>query len=138
MVWKSDLAFGQLMETKALDYIEYDYYETAPKDTYFPYWDIKAVKDGVITKYEVKADRVAIKTGNFLIEVKSRNRNSLALSEADEYILMICREEEVVDVFIVPIETLREEIDKRGVMVMGNSTVCLFPISELERLCNID
>jgi hypothetical protein len=71
-----DSEFGQLYETMLLQFLDYDSYEQAPSDKPFYLWDIKIVKDGMETSYEVKADKRAIETKNIAIEYCNKGSKS--------------------------------------------------------------
>lgn len=74
--FERDLEFGKVYENMLLQFLDYDSYEQAPSDTAFYLWDIKIVKDGVETTYEIKADRKAIESGNIAIEYYNRSGKS--------------------------------------------------------------
>lgn len=121
-----DLKFGQKMENIALkNYVEWDTYELAPRDRVFKEYDFICSKDGIDTKYEVKADRRCLQTGNFLIEDK------LVDSKADYYVLMACDTTGVEkEVYIVLKSYLEHLIKKYGTRQMGRNNVSLIPMKE--------
>jgi hypothetical protein len=109
----ADLEFGRYFEKECLScLLPYDKVDFAP-DTRFCDWDIKVRHtNGQTLTYEVKADRMVRKTGNFFIEIKSKNGkpSGLLTSKADMYLLI----KPTVDLrgieilYEVPIETMRE------------------------------
>lgn len=109
----SDLAFGKLFEEKCLQFLlPYDEAERAPNKR-FSDWDIKLKhKNGETTTYEVKADRMVRRTGNFFIEVEGRNGNpsGLCTSKADVYVLIkpTADLQDIEFLYEVPIDTMKE------------------------------
>lgn len=135
MGWKEDLAFGKRMEIKTLDVLDpYISYEIM--DGYFPDWDLRIKhKNGEVLTYEVKSDRMAKKTGNFLIDIQS-----LEKSKADYWVLNnVGDEEEIIETFILPIEILQVEYRSGGNIFkqFARSSGFLLPISRINELIDL-
>jgi hypothetical protein len=111
--FKKDLAYGKKFEQLSLQYIpEFTSVEFAP-DECFTAYDFRAYHVGDVhdTKYEVKTDRSAIKTGNFFIETNNKygKPSGLMVTESDYYILISADgNDNIVETYIIPTETLRE------------------------------
>lgn len=128
-----DLEFGQIYENKLLDYVEHDTHKIMKG--YFPYYDVEITKDNVVTKYEVKADRQAYKTGNIAIEFEYNNKPSgISVTTADYYAYYIVKPYNLFDLYIIPVQTLKDKITaseyKRKVFKGGNvkSNIYVFGI----------
>ena len=92
MSFGKDLEFGREFERKALDYFEHTSYEFAPNRCFKDY-DIKL--DGKTT-IEVKADRLAHKTGNVVIEYQCNGKPSgIESTRADFWLYFIDKTNEV-------------------------------------------
>jgi hypothetical protein len=80
--FKKLLEFGKKYESELLKYINYDNFKISDKSAY----DIKCYKNNIMTKYEVKADKWANKTGNICIEYKSNNiLSGISITQAKYY-----------------------------------------------------
>ena len=78
----------------------------------FSDWDIKIIKDSVTTTYEVKADRLVRRYGNFFIETQGKygNKSGLSTTKADYYLLVKPSADlrEIEEVYEISVEMLRE------------------------------
>lgn len=109
-VFYKDLDFGKIYEAKFLEVVDdYDEAIQAPNKC-FPDWDWNIRRGDVWTKYEVKSDRVAHRTGNFFIECRCSNKPSgIHTTKSDfYYIFVVDGKGEVVDVYEIPTDTLKE------------------------------
>lgn len=115
--FKKELAYGKKFEQLSLQYIEpFTSVEFAP-DECFPEYDFRVYHVGDVkdTKYEVKADRNTIRTGNFFIETHNKygKPSGLMVTESDFYILVSTDgNDNMVETYIVPTENLREYHNK--------------------------
>lgn len=113
MGFTADLQYGQKYEEIAINELIDDGYELKEKapNKYFPDYDFIMTKNDMDIKYEVKADRQAIKYGNFAIETESNNKSSgLVLSKADYYIYYLIKEDNSHIKYIIPIALLKQMI----------------------------
>jgi hypothetical protein len=105
-----DLTFGKVYEKKFMDYIDYDEVEKCP-DGKFSKWDVRIKKGDGYKSFEIKADKLSAKTGNFCIEYECSGRPSgLATTEADYYGYFVIGEKD--DCYIIPTDVLRKECVK--------------------------
>lgn len=141
--FKKDLEFGKHFELEALRVIDYveDSLELAPEDEYFPFWDIKCILTGrkVANTFEVKADKMCKKTGNFFIETSNKfgKPSGLSLSRADSYILIEPDDnlKRIEVCYTIPTKTLREfELDREIRKVNYPSNGFLLPKSKLDEI----
>jgi hypothetical protein len=109
MTFSKDLDFGKVYEKKFLEYIDnYDEAIQAP-DKRFPDWDWNIRRGETWTKYEVKSDRVANRTGNFFIEFRCSNKPSgIDTTMSDYYYIFVVDGDKLIDVYEIPTETLKE------------------------------
>lgn len=125
MSFFKDLKFGHGYEKKALEYFEYTSVE-------IPQGKCKGydfILDGTI-KVEVKADRLAQRTGNIAIEYKSRGKPSgLSTTEAYYYIYFVERYSNN-ECYILPVEILKQ-LTTNSITVMGgdNRSSALYLLS---------
>lgn len=84
-----DLKLGQTYELKALELFNYKSYEQSQGNN--KQYDLKiCTTDNKILLVEVKSDRLAIKTGNIVIEFECNNISSgINATESDYYIYFI-------------------------------------------------
>ena len=119
----SDLKFGQKYEQKLLELLPYDTYthkvgyskkKDIQEDGFNKNYDLTITKDDITTKYEVKSDRRAINTMNIAIEFECRNKASgIMTTEADYYAYFIIKSSELFDLYLIPVEDLREMINEK-------------------------
>ena len=127
-MFKEDLTLGQ--------YFEYDSYKLS-EGKFKPY-DIVLLYNKKKYKIEVKADRLAAKTGNFAIEFQCNGKLSgILTTEADVYVYYVIKP--VEDVYIIPVSKLKKLIQQKKYIrtVKGgdnyNSNMYLFDKSLLEK-----
>jgi hypothetical protein len=112
MPFQSDLLLGKKYELLLLDYLpkdEYDEVELAPNKR-FVEWDVKIKRGSLEAKYEVKADRLAHKTGNFCVEYECAGQPSgITTTQADHYAYFIIHGNDH-DLYLIPVERLRQYI----------------------------
>jgi len=105
-----DLTFGKVYEKKFLNYVDYDKAEECP-DGKFSKWDVRITKGTCHKTYEIKADKLSAKTGNFCIEYECSGKPSgLAITEADYYGYFVIGKED--ECYIIPTDVLRKECVK--------------------------
>jgi hypothetical protein len=119
-------------EIETLKYLEYDYYNFNNNYEY----DIKIIKNGLITTYEVKSEKLAFKTGNFCIEYFCRGKPSgISTTKADYYFIYVIENEYKYKVFKIPVMKIKDYIMTRKYIrnIIGGddkaSKMFLFPIS---------
>jgi hypothetical protein len=83
MTFKTDLKLGVQYEKLYASMIEYDTCEMA--EGVFKPWDLKIIRNGETTTYEVKADRMAKATGNLVIEYECSGKPSGITSSLADY-----------------------------------------------------
>lgn len=135
----NDLVFGNQWEKNLLNYVEYDKVEYSPK--YCKGWDVELTHEGVAVKYEVKADRLAHRTGNLAIEFACNKKPSgITTSESDYYAYFIIREQLEPLLYLIPTSDLKEMMSdpKDGWKVIRGgggwrSEMILIPMTELEQ-----
>jgi predicted Fe-Mo cluster-binding NifX family protein len=77
-----DLHFGNSYEKKLVKFLKPQLHAYNDDNEY----DVLTVKDGKITRYEVKSDRLMNKTGNICMEFECNNRPSgISVSKANIY-----------------------------------------------------
>lgn len=116
MTFNNDLALGQYYEKK---YIEKRGFSDIfyPHDKCFKDYDFKNNETG--TKYEVKADKKASKTGNLFIESMCNGVNSgIIATKADYWIHFVCKNEkeplQSEYFYKIPVEKLLSIVRKNG------------------------
>lgn len=86
--WLSDLALGERYQTEAMRLLGDGVFEDSPKGVVFSDWDFKY--NGV--PYEVKADRLAHRTGNLCIEYQhSLKPSGIAVTKAEWWFYFVLR-----------------------------------------------
>jgi hypothetical protein len=112
MTFQKDLKLGLKYEVEILKYIKYDTYKQSTG--IFKEYDIKTIKDDIITKYEIKADRIAFKTNNLCIEYEYKNKPSgIETTKADYFGYFILKNNSH-DVYIIPTNNIKQSIkDKK-------------------------
>lgn len=96
-MFQADLKLGEEYQQKYLSLIDYDSYEMATGN--FKPYDIKIVRHPFTKTYEVKADRMTIKTGNVVIEYECNNKPSgITSTEADTWIYFIVGSNEYIEI----------------------------------------
>ena len=94
MSFFDDLKFGQYFENLTINYLKQKKRLTEiliSPNKKFPFYDFEGKQDNKNYKFEVKADRLSRRTGNFFIEIESRagKPSGLKTSKADFYILIL-------------------------------------------------
>jgi len=112
MSFSLDLDFGNIYEKKLIEILPNDSYII--KEGYFPYYDVEIVKDGIITKYEVKADRYTYKTGNIAIEFECNGKASgIKTTQADYYAYYVVKPYNLFELYIIPTQLLKDKINSK-------------------------
>jgi hypothetical protein len=115
--FKSCLKLGQYYEEKTIAYyIDKGYHHI--KDGNYKKkcleYDIIISKDDIETKIEVKADRLARKTGNIYIEYESNKKPSgISTSTSNIYVYYIINDSNDYNMYIIPTIELKEMIDAK-------------------------
>ena len=106
-----DLNFGKKYEYKLLELLgDWDEAEIGTDDDQDCNYDVKIIKNEEEATYEVKADRYGLKTGNFCIEYRNRNKPSGILkSKADFYAIYLV-DDSKEDLYIIPLSTLKSSL----------------------------
>lgn len=112
MPFQNDLLLGKKYEVMLLDYLdkdEYDEVEFAPNQR-FVEWDVKVRRGQLEAKYEVKADRLTAKTGNFCIEYECAGQPSgISTTQANYYAYFVL-DGSHQDLYLIPVERIKELI----------------------------
>lgn len=112
-----DLEFGNKFEQEALKYFKFKDFKIS-KGKFKPYDIELIVEDDKKMFIEVKSDRIAHRTGNLAIEFEcSGIPSGLTTTQAHKWIYFI---EESKEVFIIPVEKLRELISNCRVVSGGD------------------
>jgi len=107
MTFHTDLSFGQKYEQTLVTYLSPDSFEFKNNNEY----DVLARKDGVETKYEVKADRMMTRTGNICIEFECSHKPSgIQTTQADFYAYF---EVDTPNVYIIPVTVIKKNIQDK-------------------------
>jgi hypothetical protein len=119
----SDLKLGQKYEQKLLELLPYDTYthkvgyskkKNIEEDGFNKNYDLTITKDGITTKYEVKSDRRAINTLNIALEFECRRKPSgIMTTEADIYAYFIIKPDDLFDLYLIPVEDLKNMITEK-------------------------
>jgi len=108
----SDLKFGEYWEQVFLQHIDFDRY--VKKGGKFSKYDLKVYYNDIITRYEVKADRMTYKTNNIAIEYECFNKPSgINTTNADLYVYF-----EILPIgyilYLIPVDYIKKcIIDKK-------------------------
>ena len=137
--FRKDLNFGQVYEKLALNYFDFD--EAEFRNGYFKEYDFSFVKNGKITKVEVKSDRCTSKTGNLCIEYAyNGNPSGIETTEADywAYVVLYMRGSTVkrYKCYIIPTGILRELVEECRAVYGGDdykSSIYLLPRDKIRR-----
>jgi hypothetical protein len=112
MPFNQDLLLGKKYEVMLLDYLdkdEYDEVEFAPNQR-FVEWDVKVTRGALEAKYEVKADRLTAKTGNFCMEYECAGQPSgISSTQANYYAYFVIHGSEQ-DLYLIPVARIKELI----------------------------
>ena len=132
--FERDLEFGKVYENMLLQFLDYDSYEQAEGN--FKLWDIKIIKDGMETTYEVKADRKAIETGNIAIEYECNGCDSGIKTTKCNYWAHFC-----IDplggykLYIIPRKDLIKMINRGEYKRITNiNNYCYFVLIEMSKI----
>jgi hypothetical protein len=116
MSFFDDLKFGQYFENLAMNYLKdkngLSEICCAPNVKFQPYDFEGKKKDNIKYKFEVKADRMSRRTGNFFIEIESKSGkpSGLRTTEADYYLLILpnCNFKQIEKCFEIPVSKMLE------------------------------
>jgi hypothetical protein len=112
MPFQTDLLLGKKYELLLLDYLpndEYSEVEFAPPRR-FVEWDVKVKRGALQATYEVKADRLSAKTGNFCLEFSCAGQPSgISTTLADYYAYFVIHGSDQ-DLYLIPVPRLKELI----------------------------
>ena len=120
MGFQNDLAFGQKYESWCRLYEDFDRVVTAP-NTAFKDWDFYITKGDKKTAFEVKACKMAKRTGNLAIEFRSRNIDSgINATKADYwyYCVVIDDKKSKFDLYKFPVNELKQLIKTENCRVV--------------------
>lgn len=107
----NDLTFGNQWERNLLNYIEHDTVVFSPKGC--KGWDVELEYQGNKVRYEVKADRMAHRTGNLAIEFACNNVPSgITTTEADFYAYFIIRDGLEPHLYLIPTADLKAMMEE--------------------------
>jgi hypothetical protein len=110
-----DLKLGNRYENELASYLTPFYKNINVIKEKCNFYDIICYTENDIEEsYEVKSDRLSIKTGNLAIEYKSRNKNSgILTTKANFYAYYIIKNETEYDLYIIPTEEIRNKINSK-------------------------
>jgi hypothetical protein len=110
-----DLKLGKRYEYELASYLTPFYKTIHVIKEKCKYYDIICYMEGGEEEtYEVKSDRLSIKTGNLAIEYKNRNKDSGILStKANFYAYYIIKNETEYDLYIIPTEEIKNKINSK-------------------------
>lgn len=107
----NDLSFGKKYENLLANYLKPFYTSINKIEGKFKDYDM--ICDDKI-KYEVKSDRLSIKTGNLAIEFKCNNKESgITATKADFYAYFIIKNSDEYDLYIIPTEDIKNKIKNK-------------------------
>jgi len=110
-MFNQDLKFGQSYENKTIEYFVnkgYKIIDTSFNKKCFKQYDLIVSNDDTEYKIEVKADRLAHKTGNICIEFECNNKLSgISVTEADYYFYYIIN----ANTYNIPTNIIKEYIN---------------------------
>ena len=105
--FNDDKNFGESYERLATNYVENN--KIIFSEGNEPKYDFIATYQGVDKKYEVKADKMCLYTGNIAIEYECSGRPSgINSSEADYYIIFALNKQDSHKCYMIPLTELRE------------------------------
>jgi hypothetical protein len=108
----ADLKFGQKYEKILIDLLPHDSYVLTCG--YCKEYDFKLIVDDEEIKYEVKADRRSINTGNIFIEYECSGKPSgITTTEAKYYAYFVVKPHDLWDLYIIPTEEIKNIIDNK-------------------------
>lgn len=108
------LEFGKIYERETLKHIKHDSYEFSIGKC--KEWDIKTIKDGVETYYEVKSELNCFKYGNILVEYSCNGKPSgIAGTTANYWVHYAIKDKikNIYDLTIIPVEDLRKMVEDK-------------------------
>jgi hypothetical protein len=107
----NDLSFGKKYENLLATYLQPFYTNINKIEGKFKDYDM--ICDNKI-KYEVKSDRLSIKTGNLAIEFMCNNKESgITSTKADFYAYFIIKNLDEYDLYIIPTEDIKTKIKNK-------------------------
>jgi hypothetical protein len=114
MGFRRDLNFGQKYENISTTFTGFDRIVLAPNKPQ-SYWDYYTVKGDKKICYEVKADRLAHRTGNLVIEFQCNKKPSgLTATKADYWYYFVVDNNGNYDVYKFPVDELKELVIKEN------------------------
>jgi hypothetical protein len=107
--FKEDLQFGKKYEILFMQYIQYDDYKFSKGLN--KHYDIKIILNNCRIKYEIKADRLAYKTGNIAIEYMCNHQPSgITATRSKYYGIFIIKDDDTYDLYIIPTKIIKQLI----------------------------
>jgi len=107
----NDLSFGKKYESILASYLQPFYININKIEGKFKDYDI--ICDNKI-KYEVKSDRLSIKTGNLAIEFMCNNKESgITSTQSDYYAYFIIKSPDDYDLYIIPTNDIKDKIKEK-------------------------
>ena len=114
MKFQSDLKFGQIYEKEFIKIMGFQTYKHETNKAIKEY-DIIVKHNTNETKYEIKADRLSYKTGNFCIEIANCGRPSGITSTKSDYWGYFVIKPDGYDLYLIPTEELKEMINPKNI-----------------------
>ena len=109
MSFQECLEFGHIYEKKLMEFIPYDSYII--REGLFSAYDVKVNYMGDKIRYEVKADRMAHKTGNMVIEFESNGVPSgISVTRARYYAYFVVKPYDLFDLYVIPVKVIKQYI----------------------------
>lgn len=107
-----DLEFGEFWEYMVMSHFNYDSVRKMPGK--FSAFDYICVKGNSIVLREIKSDRIASRTGNIVIEFKSRGKASgIDVTHADYWTYCVIGDGDDFDVYDIPVSFLKKAIKEQ-------------------------
>jgi hypothetical protein len=110
-----DLKFGHRYENELANYLSPFYKKINVIKEKCKFYDIICYTENDIEEtYEVKSDRLSIKTGNLAIEYKCREKDSgICITKANFYAYYIIKNETEYDLYIIPTQEIKNKINSK-------------------------
>jgi hypothetical protein len=110
-----DLKFGHRYENELAIYLQPFYKKINVIKEKCKFYDIICYMENDIEEtYEVKSDRVSIRTGNLAIEYMSRGKESgILITKAKFYAYYIIKNETEYDLYIIPTDEIKNKINNK-------------------------
>jgi hypothetical protein len=111
--FKKSLEFGHKWEEKLTTLIPCNSFKRIEGN--FKYYDIEFYTNEGTKYYEVKADKLAYKTGNFGIEYECyKQASGISVTTADYYAIFVVKPYDMYDLYVIPVQVIKDKINERA------------------------